>query len=124
LAPSRIAARLSIGGRNRERSVAPGLTCTAEGLPRRRFIVAEVEAMVEAGIMDQGERVERKAKLYASFGVRELWVIDAVKLTTRGLRVPSASGYGETRDFAVSEKLVPEFAPVEFALALSELKLA
>ena len=65
----------------------------------------------------------RKAKLYASFGVRELWVIDAVKLTARVFRVPSATGYGETRDFKASERLVPEFARVEFSLALSELKL-
>jgi hypothetical protein len=33
-------------------------TEAAEGLPRRRFTVAEVEAMVEAGIMDEDERVE------------------------------------------------------------------
>jgi hypothetical protein len=39
-------------------SVAPRLTRAAEGLPRRRFTVAEVEAMVEAGIMDEDERVE------------------------------------------------------------------
>jgi hypothetical protein len=35
-------------------SVAPRLTRAAEGLPRRRFTVAEVEA----GIMDGDERVE------------------------------------------------------------------
>ena len=39
-------------------SVAHRLTRAAEGLPRRRFTVAEVEAMVEAGIMDEDERVE------------------------------------------------------------------
>ena len=33
-------------------------TRAAEGLPRRRFTVAEVEAMVEAGVMDEDERVE------------------------------------------------------------------
>jgi Uma2 family endonuclease len=77
-------------------------------------------------IADSSKRYDRgrKAKLYASFGVRELWVIDAVKLTARMFRSPSATGYGETRDFAVAERLVPNFAPVEFALALSELKLA
>ena len=36
----------------------PGLTRAAEGLSRRRFTVADVEAMVEAGIMDEDERVE------------------------------------------------------------------
>ena len=165
-------------------------TRAAEGLPRRRFTVAEVEAMVAAGIIDEDERVEliggelvpmspkgsrhelvkvalndgwsqparqvsalrrkprsgcqstpilepdfvifdratglrgqgrerllvveiadtsrrydmgRKAKLYASFGVRELWVIDAVKMTSRVFRSPTAKGYGETRDYSASE---------------------
>jgi len=184
-------------------------TQAAEGLPRRRFTVAEVEAMVAAGIMDEDERVEliggelapmsakgihhealkvalddhwvglrsrtcvvapettfrlsddtflepdfviyprasrlkslsqsnvllvveiadssgydrgRKAALYASFGVRELWVIDAVKRTTRVFRKPSAEGYGETLDFGESDLLTPEFAPPEFALRLDELE--
>src|SRR6478672_12130987 len=35
----------------------------------------------------------RKAALYASFGIRELWVIDAVRLTTRMFRDPAADGY-------------------------------
>lgn len=32
--------------------------CAAEGVPRRRFTVADVEAMVVAGILDEKERVE------------------------------------------------------------------
>ncbi len=38
-------------------SVAP-VTSAAEGLPRRRFTIAEVEAMVAAGVMEEDERVE------------------------------------------------------------------
>lgn len=38
--------------------VATRTTTAAEGLPRRRFSVAEVEAMVAAGILDEDERVE------------------------------------------------------------------
>src|SRR6201986_5660609 len=34
------------------------VTSAAEGLPRRRFTVAEVEAMVAAGVMDEDKRVE------------------------------------------------------------------
>ena len=34
------------------------MTSAAEGLPRRRFTVAEVEAMVAAGVMEEDERVE------------------------------------------------------------------
>ena len=38
--------------------VHPRVTRAAEGLPRRRFTVAEVEAIVEAGVMAEDERVE------------------------------------------------------------------
>jgi Uma2 family endonuclease len=191
---------------------AARVTSAAEGLPRRRFTVAEVEAMVAAGVMEEDERVEliggelvpmspkgnhheavkialvdrwirarpenctvaqettfrlsedtylepdiviyprggglirlmgatvmlvveiadsslrydtgRKATLYASFGIRELWVIDAVRLTTRVFRDPSADGYRDARDFAASDRLVPLFAPEGFALRLEELELS
>ena len=33
-------------------------TQAAEGLPRRRFTVADVEEMIAAGLMDEDERVE------------------------------------------------------------------
>jgi Uma2 family endonuclease len=186
------------------------VTSAAEGLPRRRFTVAEVEAMVAAGVMEEDERVEliggelvpmspkgnqhevlkaallrrwyraapdevdlvpettfrlsedtylepdiavypdglepkdlkganvlliveiadsskrydmgRKAKLYSSFGVRELWVVDAVRLTARVFRQPSAEGYRETHDCSAAERIVPLFAPDAFALRLADLK--
>ena len=65
----------------------------------------------------------RKAALYASFGVRELWVIDAVNLTARIFCVPAPDGYRETRDFGRSDRLAPRFAPDAFALRLDELEL-
>jgi Uma2 family endonuclease len=193
------------------RSAAARVTRAAEGLPRRRFTVAEVEAMVAARIVDEDERVEliggelvpmspkgshhevvkiallrrwyraapehlniapettfrlsddtylepdvviyaratglkgltgtnvllvveiadsslrydmgRKAALYAAFGVRELWVVDAVKLTARIFRDPAADGYRDARDFAASDALAPAFAPAAFALRLDEVEL-
>jgi len=187
------------------------VTQAAEGLPRRRFTVAEVEAMVAAGVMEEDERVElirgelvpmspkgnqhevdktallrrwyraapddcdlapettfrlsedtylepdvviysrtaglaglsgpsvllvveiadislrydmgRKAALYASFGVRDLWVIDTVKLAARIFRAPSEEGYSEARDFNVTDRVVPLAAPEAFALRLGELGL-
>jgi Uma2 family endonuclease len=193
-------------------SAPPRVTRAAEGLPRRHFTIAEVEAMVAAGVMEEDERIEliggelvpmspkgnqhevvkiallrrwyraapddcevapettfrladdtylepdiviypraaglkalsgstallvveiadsslrydmgRKAALYASFGVRELWVIDAVKLSARVFKAPSNEGYGETRDFGASDRLVPLVAPHAFALQLDELELA
>jgi Uma2 family endonuclease len=187
------------------------VTSAAEGLPRRRFTVAEVEAMVAAGVMEEDERVEliggelvpmspkgsrhevlkialvdcwirarpiacrvaqettfrlsedtylepdiviyphatgikglsasnvllvveiadsslrydigRKAALYASFGIRELWVIDAVRLTTRVFREPAADGYRNASDLGPSDRLTPMLAPEAFALRLDELDL-
>src|ERR1700677_4033314 len=188
------------------------VTSAAEGLPRRRFTVAEVEAMVAAGVMEEDERVEliggelvpmspkgnhhevvktvllaqwyrttpgdvlltpettfrlsddtylepavvvyprtsgllgltganvllvveisdsslrydtgRKAALYASFGIRELWVIDAVRLTTRVFREPAADGYRNTQDFGPTDQLAPLIAPGAFSLRLDELDLS
>jgi Uma2 family endonuclease len=190
---------------------AARVTSAAEGLPRRRFTVAEVEAMVAAGVMEEDERVEliggelvpmspkgnhhevvktallarwyranpdgvlltpettfrlsedtylepdvviyprtsglqgltganvllvveiadsslrydtgRKASLYASFGIRELWVIDAVRLTTRVFREPAADGYRNAKDFGPADRLVPLIAPEAFALRLDELQI-
>jgi Uma2 family endonuclease len=191
---------------------AARVTSAAEGLPRRRFTVAEVEAMVAAGVMEEDERVEliggelvpmspkgnhhevvktallrrwyrrapdhidltpettfrlsedtylepdvviyprasglrgltganvllvveiadsslhydtdRKAALYASFGIRELWVVDAVRLTTRVFREPAPDGYRDTQDFGPADRLVPVVAPDAFVVRLDELELS
>jgi Uma2 family endonuclease len=188
------------------------VTSAAEGLPRRRFTVAEVEAMVAAGVMEEDERVEliggelvpmspkglehevlktaladrwyrlpgrkvdpaiattfrlsedtylepdvviyprasgirglsannvllvveiadsslrydtgRKAALYAGFGIRELWVIDAVRLTTRVFREPTADMYRDAQDFGPADGFTPLIAPGPFALRLDELDLS
>ena len=188
----------------------PRITRAAEGMNRRRFTVAEIDAFVRAGLMEHDERVEliggelvpmspkgnhhealkvalmdrwfrcrtddvmiapettfrlsidtylepdvvifpravgiaglnaanallvveiadsslrydrgRKAKLYAGFGIKELWVIDAVKKTVRVHLKPTANGYGETRDFAHGDLATPTFAPDVFALRLSALE--
>ncbi|MCX8254126.1 hypothetical protein RHAL1_02383 [Beijerinckiaceae bacterium RH AL1] len=187
----------------------PTTTVAAEGLPRRRFTVTDVEAMVAAGIMEEDERVEliggelvpmsakgsrheviklellerwyrlpqetcrllpetmfrlsedtylepdvvvferavglaglagdtvllvveiadsslrydtgRKAALYASFGVRELWVIDAVALSVHVFRDPSADGYRTTSTVPAGETATPAIAPGAFALRLDDL---
>jgi Uma2 family endonuclease len=65
----------------------------------------------------------RKAALYASFGIREPWVIDAVQLATRFFREPAADGYHDTRDFGPTDELIPLVAPEAFALRLDELEL-
>ena len=189
-------------------ALLPHVTRAAEGLPRRRFSVAEVEAMVAAGLMaderneliggelvpmspkgNRHERVKielfdfwvrarpdgyrlapettfrlsedtylepdlvvyetasglkgltggsallvveisdsslrydmgRKAALYAGFGVRDLWVIDAVRLVTQVFRTPTAKGYRAIREVAADKRILPLAAPKTFALRLADL---
>ena len=103
--------------------VEPDFVIYPLGTPLERLAPADVLLAVE--IADSSLRYDLgpKAALYAAFGVRELWVIDAVKLTTRVFRAPSESGYGEARDFAASDLLSPLLAPPAFALRLDELRL-
>ncbi len=188
----------------------PPTTQAAEGMERRRFTVAEIEAAVEAGIIDGAERFEmidgeivpmspkgirhevikgalnefwikrkpanirmipettfrlnevsflepdfvffesatqlkdlnpsnallcvevsdstlryhtgRKAKLYASHGVKELWAIDVETLQTHIFTKPTEEGYMERRLVEAGEVLAPSFAP-EIAVKMGELEL-
>ena len=88
---------------------AARVTSAAEGLPRRRFTVAEVEAMVAAGVTEEDERVELIGR--------------AVRLTARVYREPTLDGYGEARDAAASDRTIPLVMPDAFALSLGELEL-
>jgi Uma2 family endonuclease len=191
--------------------VAPRTTSAAEGLPRWRFTVAEVEAMVTAGILEENARVEliggelvpmspkgifheriknaviawffdrrtptvvvatettlrlaadtylepdiaiferrvgfeklngsavllavevadsslafdlgRKARVYASEGVRELWVIDARGMVLIRHLAPTPDGYATISTHAADDLVTPAFADAAFALRLADLDL-
>jgi Uma2 family endonuclease len=100
----------------------PDVVVYPSGLEPKDLRGQNVLLVVE--IADSSKRYDmgRKAKLYASFGVRELWVIDAVRLTARVFRQPAADGYRETHDCSTAERIVPLFAPDAFALRLADLK--
>jgi Uma2 family endonuclease len=89
-----------------------------------RGLSANVLLVVE--IADSSLRYDtgRKAALYASFGIRELWVIDAVRLTTRVFREPAVDGYRNAQDFGPTDQLAPLIAPEAFAVRLDELDLS
>lgn len=63
-----------------------------------------------------------KASVYATFGVREYWVIDADTLLTRVHLQPSAAGYGSVRDAPGTEVITPLLAPA-LAVRLAECGL-
>lgn len=66
--------------------------------------------------------IGRKAALYASFGIPELWVIHAVRLETRIHRKPSLTGYQSMLDALADHRLAPMCCE-ELSVILAELKL-
>jgi Uma2 family endonuclease len=66
--------------------------------------------------------LHRKPLVYARFGVRELWVIDAKRRVVHVAVRPAATGYGMTAIRGASDLLQPTEAPADFALTLDELK--
>jgi Uma2 family endonuclease len=63
-----------------------------------------------------------KANIYASFGVRELWVIDAVRLVTHVHTGPGRAGYLGLSEIPPNVQLAPFFVP-ELAVTLADLDL-
>ena len=83
---------------------------------------ATARLVVEIADTSLGYGLGRKAALYASFGIAELWVIDAVRLDTHLHHEPSADGYRRIRTLSKEERLVPEAAPA-LAVTLGDLEL-
>ena len=79
------------------------VTSAAEGLPRRRFTVAEVEAMVAAGVMEEDERVELiggELVPMSPKGSQHEVVKIALRRSLVSARVPTIAGWRRKRLFA------------------------
>jgi Uma2 family endonuclease len=62
----------------------------------------------------------RKIGIYAAYGVREVWVVDAIRAVTWVHRHLGADGYAEVQEFAACEQVTPMLAP-SLAVRLSDL---
>lgn len=78
---------------------------------------------VEIGVSSLSYDLGPKARTYAGFGVRELWVIDPVNLILHVLKKPGANGYEQVTPWRADDVVTPEFAP-GFSVCLAELDLA
>ena len=82
------------------------------------------EALLAIEVADSSETYDlgAKAKVYASFGVREYWVLLASSLTTIVHREPGKSGYGSIRQVPAIETLAPSLLP-ELILRVADLEI-
>jgi Uma2 family endonuclease len=82
------------------------------------------DAMLVVEIADTSLRYDlnTKAPIYAAYGVREYWVINAVTLTTMVHREPSGKAYGFVDEVVPDGMLTPSLAPA-LAVSLGALQL-
>jgi Uma2 family endonuclease len=78
--------------------------------------------LVEIADSSLGYDLESKAPLYASHGIREYWVINALTLMTTVHLRPDGYVYAVTDKLPPSARLIPSLVP-ELAVSLDELDL-
>jgi Uma2 family endonuclease len=81
-----------------------------------------VPLVVEVADTSKRYDLGKKAGIYAKFGMRELWVIEARDQITHIHKNPSKKGYASVQKFDRDKLLTPDFCP-ELAVKLSELEL-
>lgn len=86
----------------------------------RRLNGRNADLVIEIGDESLEFDLGRKAKLYATFGVKELWVIDAQTRRTTRFRQPSEQGYQDIERTEEGEVLQASFIP-SICLSLSNL---
>lgn len=78
---------------------------------------------IEVADTSLGYDLGRKPAIYARHGVRELWVIDAIRFVTHVHRRPGPDGYAEVVEHPASATLTPIAVP-GLAVSLAELDIA
>ena len=78
--------------------------------------------VVEIADSSLGYDLGKKANFYASFGIRELWVIDAVRLETHVHQGVTAAGYRNKRVIQTDEMLASDLFE-DLAVRLGTLEL-
>lgn len=91
--------------------VEPDLVVLPKGSMIRGMRGPDLLLAIEVSDSSLGYDLRVKAPLYARHGVREYWVVDAVRQTIRVHRLPAATGYADVEEYeahdAVSALLLP-----------------
>src|SRR5579872_6491235 len=89
---------------------------------RRLADIRGPDVLLAVEVADSSLRydLDRKPLVYAGFGVRELWVIDAERHAVHRHAEPSPVGYKRIEEYGGADRLTPLHAPAPFAFALDE----
>ncbi len=107
---------------NPDTYTVPDILVRPEAIKTPDLRGTDVLLVVEVADSSLDYELTSKAPLYASHGVREYWVINAVTLMTTVHLRPSGSVYGATEKLPPNTRLVASLVP-ELAVTLSEFAL-
>lgn len=101
----------------------PDILVFPKGSPLSGLTAERALLAVEIAESSLGYDLGTKAAIYARFGLRELWGIDAVRLVTHVHTGPGDAGYRTVTAVPPGARLVPTAAP-ELAVVLGDLDLS
>jgi Uma2 family endonuclease len=100
----------------------PDFVIWPRSIPIKDLKPAVLTLVVEIADSSLAYDLGTKAARYAALGIRDYWVIDAVKLATRIHRAPGAGGFANIDNFTASDLLTPAAHP-DLAVRLAGLDL-
>ena len=101
----------------------PDFVIGRAGFQRTSVAPEDVLLLIEVAQTSLRFDTTTKANVYASFGVREYWVINAETLETRVHRQPSSQGYQDVVNVRPGDVLMPTLI-VPLCLKLGDLGIA
>jgi Uma2 family endonuclease len=106
---------------SRDTFIEPDVLVYPDDVPLSAISGANVLLAIELADSSLSYDLNRKPMLYAHFGIRELWVMDAKKRETTIHRDPADSVYRSITRHGAEVLLTPSLAP-QLAVKLSALK--
>lgn len=100
----------------------PDILVRPAAIKTHRLRGSDVLLLVEVADSSLGYDLKAKAPLYASNGIPEYWVINALTLMTTVHLRPDGGVYTAVEEFLPTERLIPSLAP-ELAVSINELDL-
>jgi len=98
----------------------PDLALWPKGWESQKVRGPELLLVIEVATSSIAYDTRVKAALYASFGVRDYWVVDAVRETIRVHRDPDAGRYRQVDEFEAGDEVRPLLLP-DIAIVLAGL---
>jgi Uma2 family endonuclease len=100
----------------------PDFCIFERSLPLKKLGGSNLLLAIEVADTSLAYDLGRKIGIYAAFGVREVWVIDARKLVTTVHRHLGANGYADIVEHGPRKRLVPMLA-AELAVRFADLPI-